>query len=226
MSRNRGVRRQVAQFVRRFHNIFYSLRSASKLIWKYGSSSLHIRVFWYIRIIRFMFASKYLHRSAYKYSIWCKKNTWCREYLLQGEHSLKIFSYWRIFASKYSLIIVSASVFVRFACKISRFASMRNKRVRPVSFASKRINICFIFANIRFEANITAHPTLQRQFRLYIPFLGIARPQPQFPYSCVCERFIYSQDRSSSSRKGRTTVGIYLFTIFGILSLQCIGPWL
>jgi hypothetical protein len=30
--------------------------------------------------------------------------------------------------------------------------------------------------------------TLQRQFRLYIPFLGIARPQPQFPHSCV---FIY-----------------------------------
>jgi hypothetical protein len=24
--------------------------------------------------------------------------------------------------------------------------------------------------------------TLQRQFRLYIPFLGIARPQPQFPH--------------------------------------------
>ncbi len=39
--------------------------------------------------------------------------------------------------------------------------------------------------------------TLQRQFRLYIPFLGIARPQPQFPHSCVCWRFIYSQDRST-----------------------------
>jgi hypothetical protein len=39
--------------------------------------------------------------------------------------------------------------------------------------------------------------TLQRQFRLYIPFLGIARPQPQFPHSCVCKRFIYSQDRST-----------------------------
>ncbi len=39
--------------------------------------------------------------------------------------------------------------------------------------------------------------TLQRQFRLYIPFLGIVRPQPQFLHSCVCERFIYSQDRST-----------------------------
>ncbi len=41
------------------------------------------------------------------------------------------------------------------------------------------------------------HPTLQRQFRLYIPFLGIARSQPQFTHSCVCEQFIYSQDRST-----------------------------
>jgi hypothetical protein len=39
--------------------------------------------------------------------------------------------------------------------------------------------------------------TLQRQFRLYIPFLGIARPQPQFPHSCVFEQFIYSQDQST-----------------------------
>ncbi len=38
---------------------------------------------------------------------------------------------------------------------------------------------------------------LQRQFRLCIPFLGIARPQPQFLHSCVCEWFIYSQDRST-----------------------------
>ncbi len=33
--------------------------------------------------------------------------------------------------------------------------------------------------------------TLQRQFRLCIPFLVIARPRSQFPHSCVCERFIY-----------------------------------
>ncbi len=32
---------------------------------------------------------------------------------------------------------------------------------------------------------ITFFYALQRQFRLYIPFLGIARPQPQFPHSCV-----------------------------------------
>jgi hypothetical protein len=38
---------------------------------------------------------------------------------------------------------------------------------------------------------------LQGKSHLRIPFLGIARPQSQFPHSphsCVCERFIYSQD--------------------------------
>jgi hypothetical protein len=40
------------------------------------------------------------------------------------------------------------------------------------------------------EAEIHAAATLQWQFRLYIPFLGIVRPQPKFPHSCVCELFI------------------------------------
>ncbi len=33
---------------------------------------------------------------------------------------------------------------------------------------------------------------LQRKSHLCIPRKGIARPQYQFPHSCVCERFIYS----------------------------------
>ncbi len=55
--------------------------------------------------------------------------------------------------------------------------------------------------------------TLQRQFRLYIPFLGIAWPQPQFPHSCVCERFIYSQDQSTYflQQKRQTHRGNILF---------------
>ncbi len=53
-------------------------------------------------------------------------------------------------------------------------------------------NFLFLSRNF-FEATYT----LQRQFRLYIPFLGNARPQPPFPHSCVCERFIYSLDRST-----------------------------
>jgi hypothetical protein len=38
---------------------------------------------------------------------------------------------------------------------------------------------------------------LQRKCHLCISFLGIARPLPKFPHSCVCEQFIYSQDRST-----------------------------
>jgi hypothetical protein len=35
--------------------------------------------------------------------------------------------------------------------------------------------------------------SLQGKSHLCIPFLGIARPESQFPHSCVCERFLYSQ---------------------------------
>ncbi len=45
---------------------------------------------------------------------------------------------------------------------------------------------------------LVSNTTLQGKSHLCIPFLGIARPQPQFPHSFVCERFIlYSQDRST-----------------------------
>jgi hypothetical protein len=38
---------------------------------------------------------------------------------------------------------------------------------------------------------------LQRKSHLCIPVLGTARPQSQFQHSCVCERFMYSQNRST-----------------------------
>ncbi len=91
--------------------------------------------------------------------------------------------------------------------------------------------------------------TLQGKSHLCIPFLGIARPQPQFPHSCVCEQFIQSQDRSTyflqqirqtdcgniyiTHRRMNVEIGTetpiflfweYLFQNFGILSLQC--TWL
>jgi hypothetical protein len=48
------------------------------------------------------------------------------------------------------------------------------------------------------EANLGEDQgTLQGKSQLCIPFLGIARPQSQLPHSCVYERFIYSQDRST-----------------------------
>jgi hypothetical protein len=41
--------------------------------------------------------------------------------------------------------------------------------------------------------------TQNRKFETNIPIKGIARPQSQFPHSCVCERFVYSHYRSAYS---------------------------
>jgi hypothetical protein len=46
----------------------------------------------------------------------------------------------------------------------------------------------FTLGNPMPEPNLSS--TLQRKSPLYILFLGIARPQPQFQHSYVCERFI------------------------------------
>jgi hypothetical protein len=90
--------------------------------------------------------------------------------------------------------------------------------------------------------------TQQQKSHLCITFLGIARPQSQFPHSCVCERIIHSQDRSTYFLKQNRHsdwlwehihcsqtyecgnwdcvcaipfLGIFVW-IFGIGSLQCI----
>ncbi len=42
--------------------------------------------------------------------------------------------------------------------------------------------------------------TLCRKFETYIPRNETARLRSQFLHSCICERFIYSQDQSSADR--------------------------
>ncbi len=76
--------------------------------------------------------------------------------LIQNKYTLKqIFASERIFASKYlfwteylqnfkrifTFKRIFASIFINFACKICRFASIRNKQIKPVLFAPKQINI-------------------------------------------------------------------------------------
>jgi len=45
--------------------------------------------------------------------------------------------------------------------------------------------------------------TQYRKFETNIPRKRIAWPQSQSPYSCVCERFVYSHDRSAYSAAGK-----------------------
>ena len=58
---------------------------------------------------------------------------------------------------------------------------------------------------------------LQINLNLCIPRKGIARPQSQFPHSCLCARFMYSQDQSTKlhifpcSRIGRLILEIYKY---------------
>ncbi len=56
----------------------------------------------------------------------------------------------------------------------------------PLKFIRKQTAIPKIFCH-----------ALQRQSHLCIPFLGIGRFQSQFPHSCFCEWFIYSEERST-----------------------------
>jgi hypothetical protein len=122
--------------------------------------------------------------------------------------------------------------------------------LRNISHASrfKHILNFFIFlivTLIKFKQVLTY--ALQRNPILCVPRKKTARPQSQFPHSCLCELFIYSQDRSTyfpASRIGRPIVVIYMYrsqtyecgncdwgrvisflviivSNFGIVSLQC-----
>jgi hypothetical protein len=66
--------------------------------------------------------------------------------------------------------------------------------------------------------------TQYRKFETNIPRKGIARPQSQFPHSCVCERFIYSHDRSAYSAAGYIC-GPILEYINCLLTHEC-GNWI
>jgi len=56
---------------------------------------------------------------------------------------------------------------------------------------------CLFKLVITFLSSSSSSPALQRKSHFCISFLRIARPQSPFPHSCVCERFIYFQVRST-----------------------------
>ncbi len=58
------------------------------------------------------------------------------------------------------------------------------------------------------------HSTLQRKSHFCVPRKGIARPQSQFPHSCVCERFIYFHDRSAYSPSPWVIISLSLLRLF------------
>jgi len=134
-------------------------------------------------------ASKYSHKFSYKYSIWCKTNTCWSVIRFRANICFNIFSYWRIFASKYLFWSKHSQNFKRnlhsneyaLTCKYSHTSECLLPNIcikanicfgiasnyigkpfhrslilglKPVLFASKQRNICFIFAYIHFEPNI------------------------------------------------------------------------
>ncbi len=85
------------------------------------------------------------------------------------------------------------------------FLLVQNKLVRQKSH-TWRINRCREKSRVLYNPPPTQQkkflheglrPALQLKTYLCIPFLGIGRPKSQFLHSCVCERFIYSQDQST-----------------------------
>ncbi len=71
--------------------------------------------------------------------------------------------------------------------------------------------------SMRFRISNTVFriPTRQRnkyrKFETNIPRKGIARPQSQFPHSCVCWRFIYFHDRSAYFAAVLVVLAVFVF---------------
>jgi hypothetical protein len=66
---------------------------------------------------------------------------------------------------------------------------------------------------------------MQRKSHLGIPFLGFARPQSQFPHSCVCERFIYSQDQSTYLAAENKTDRSWKYTSINLSKILYMYEW-
>jgi hypothetical protein len=91
--------------------------------------------------------------------------------------------------------------------KLACFISLKNH----IPWLWECWNIPARVKSLRWEPLEIRGPLQRNPFYVF-PEKGIARPQSQFPCSCVCERFIYFQNRPTyifpCSRIGRSLVGI------------------
>ncbi len=90
------------------------------------------------------------------------------------------------------------------------FANPRSLDYLFINYICTKLTLCcdtpwpMTHLNIQFllkgafspDCNVN-HTSTAMKLPFAIPFLAIARLQSQSPHSCVCERFIYSQDRST-----------------------------
>ncbi len=123
-------------------------------------------MFRYIRIhhIFASIASKYSHKFSYKYSIWCKINTCWSVIRFRANNCFNIFSYWRIFPSKYLFWSKHSQNFKRNLH--SSWYSLANIRIQA--------NVCFqIFAYKRMFASQYLH---QSEYLLSIASNYIGKP--------------------------------------------------
>jgi hypothetical protein len=94
-------------------------------------------------------------------------------------------------------------------CRRSFYHSLRIKAqtlcLFCVCFVCHRRNSNWMQYNTLLTVSVSAFiaQTQFQKFETNIPRKGISQPQSQFPHSCVCERFIYSHDRSAYSAAGK-----------------------
>ncbi len=86
-----------------------------------------------------------------------------------------------------------------------------------------RRNHLIVLGHVSNETDCSAK-TQYRKLETNIPRNGIARPQSQFPHSCVCARIIYSHDRSAYSAAGKYVCGPIL-GIYKLLTDTCMWKW-
>ncbi len=95
----------------------------------------------------------------------------------------------------YIILVVHFAILARPELFIYNLAQI-GSGIKQTIFNIKCLTVCGI-------CFVCTAKTQYQKFETNIPRKGIARPQSQFPHSCVCERFIYFHNRSAYSAAGK-----------------------